>query len=66
MARCCTKMATGDTCGSTATQRITLTARGLVFKVPICQRCFKQMPAAAASSPLGPLEELVRKHGRQQ
>lgn len=62
MDRCSTKMVSGDTCPNSATRRIQLTARGLVFLVPVCERCVKQMPAAAPS-PTDPIQELLRKAG---
>jgi hypothetical protein len=46
---CCTKLIDGTTCPQCATREIQLGARGLTFKVPICETHFKMLPAASKS-----------------
>lgn len=58
MTNCCTKMQDGSTCPTPASRKVTLQAGGLVFRVPICERCFKAMRAAPKASE-DPLRDLL-------
>lgn len=46
---CCRKLVNGETCPHSAIRRIELSARGLVFKVPVCQDHWKELQANKAT-----------------
>lgn len=65
MKTCCTKLVDGTACPSCATREITLQARGLVFKVPICEQHFKMMPAAPKEQRKSSFSDLIDQAARE-